>query len=110
LSVGHAKVLLGVEEAAQRAILARRVIEQGLSVRVLEKLAQGHPTSPTGRGKGRPVPPAEAAAVTDIQKRLMTHLGARVSVHHSRKRGRIVIEYAGNDDLQRILEKIGLQA
>jgi ParB family transcriptional regulator, chromosome partitioning protein len=110
LSVGHAKVLLGVEEAAQRAILARRVIEQGLSVRVLEKLAQGHPTLPIGRGKSRPVPPAEAAAVTDIQKRLMTHLGARVSVHHSRKRGRIVIEYAGNDDLQRILEKIGLQA
>jgi ParB family chromosome partitioning protein len=56
------------------------------------------------------VPPAEAAAVTDIQKRLTTYFGARVSLHHTPKRGRIVIEYAGNDDLQRILEKIGLQA
>jgi ParB family chromosome partitioning protein len=110
ISVGHAKVLLGLEDAARRAILARRVIEEGLSVRVLEKIAQSHPAAPAGSGKGRPVPPAEAAAVTDIQKRLTTHLGARVSLQHTPKRGRIIIEYAGNNDLQRILEKIGLQA
>jgi len=109
LSVGHAKVLLGVEETAQRTILARRVIEQGLSVRVLEKLAQGHSAARAGRGAGRAVPPSEAAVVTDLEKRLTTHLGARVSVHHSPKRGRIVIDYAGNDDLQRILEKIGMK-
>jgi ParB family chromosome partitioning protein len=110
LSVGHAKVLLGLEDPARRAILARRVIEEGLSVRVLEKIAQSHPSAPAASAKGRPVPPAEAAAVTDIQKRLTTHLGARVSLKHTAKRGRIVIEYAGNNDLQRILEKIGLQA
>jgi ParB family chromosome partitioning protein len=110
LSVGHAKVLLGVEDPAKRAILARRVIEEGLSVRVLEKLALGHKTSRTGRRSGRAVLPAEAATVADIEKRLTTHLGARVSLHHSPKRGRIVIEYAGNEDLQRILEKIGMTA
>jgi ParB family chromosome partitioning protein len=110
LSVGHAKVLLGVEDTSKRAILARRVLEEGLSVRVLEKLALGHKPSRTGRGSGRAVPPAEAATVADIEKRLTTHLGARVSVHHSPKRGRIVIEYAGNEDLQRILEKIGMTA
>ncbi len=110
LSVGHAKVLLGVEEPAKRAVLARRVIEEGLSVRVLEKLAQGHKTSRSGRSSGRAVPAAEAATVTDIEKRLTTHLGARVRLRHSPKHGRIIIEYAGNSDLQRILEKIGLQA
>jgi ParB family chromosome partitioning protein len=111
LSVGHAKVLLGVEDIARRAVLTRRVIEEGLSVRVLEKIAQAHPNATTaGRGKGRSIPQAEAAAVADIQKRLTTHFGARVSLQHTPKRGRIVIEYAGNDDLQRILEKIGLQA
>jgi ParB family transcriptional regulator, chromosome partitioning protein len=108
LSVGHAKVLLGVDDTAKRAILARRVIEEGLSVRVLEKLALGHKISRTGRRSGRALPPAEAATVADIEKRLTTHLGARVSLHHSPKRGRIVIEYAGNEDLQRILEKIGM--
>ncbi len=110
LSVGHAKVLLGLEDAERRAILARRVIEEGLSVRTLEKLAQGHRVSRSGRVEGRPVPPGEAAAVADIEKRLTTHLGARVALRHSPKRGRIVIEYAGNNDLQRILEKIGLPA
>jgi ParB family chromosome partitioning protein len=110
LSVGHAKVLLGVEDTSKRAILARRVIEEELSVRVLEKLALGHKTIRTGRGSGRAVPPAEAATVADIEKRLTTHLGARVSLHHAPKRGRIVIEYAGNEDLQRILEKIGVPA
>jgi len=111
LSVGHAKVLLGVEDVVRRAILARRIIEEGLSVRVLERIAEARPdSSGAGRGKGRPVPAAEAAAVADIQKRLTTYLGARVSLQHTPKRGRIVIEYAGNDDLQRILEKVGLKA
>jgi ParB family chromosome partitioning protein len=91
-------------------VLARRVIEQGLSVRVLEKLAQGHKTSRSGRSSGRVVPAAEAATVADIEKRLTTHLGARVWLRHSPKHGRIIIEYAGNSDLQRILEKIGMQA
>jgi ParB family transcriptional regulator, chromosome partitioning protein len=110
LSVGHAKVLLGVEDAAKRAILARRVIEDELSVRVLEKLALGHKTSRTGRRSGRNVPAGEAAAVADIEKRLTTHLGARVSLQHSPKRGRIVIEFAGNEDLQRILDKVCMTA
>jgi ParB family chromosome partitioning protein len=78
-------------------------------VRTLEKLAQGRAGSRSGRSAGRPVPPAEAAVVADLEKRLTTHLGARVSLRHSPKRGRIVIHYAGNSDLQRILEKIGLQ-
>jgi ParB family chromosome partitioning protein len=108
LNVGHAKVLLGVEDTARRALIARRVVEEGLSVRAVEKLAQDHRGGRIGRRRGRAVPAAEAAAVADIEKRLGSHLGARVALHHSAKRGRIVIAYAGNDDLQRILEKLGL--
>jgi ParB family transcriptional regulator, chromosome partitioning protein len=52
----------------------------------------------------------EAAAITSIQKKLTSHLGARVAVNHSPKKGKIVIEYAGNDDLHRILEKLGVEA
>jgi ParB family transcriptional regulator, chromosome partitioning protein len=116
LSVGHAKVLLGVEEPAQRAVLARRVIEDGLSVRATEKLVQSYKAYPAGAPAkaasptGRTVPPMEAAAIAGIQKKLTSHLGARVAVNHTPKRGKIVIEYAGNDDLQRILEKLGVEA
>ncbi len=108
LDVGHAKVLLGVEDPARRGLLARRVIEEGLSVRLLERLAEAHRAGRPGRGRNRRLPAGEAATVSDIEKRLTNHLGARVALHHSPKRGRIVIEYAGNDDLQRILEKLGL--
>lgn len=112
LSVGHAKVLLGMEDAAHRAVLARRVIEQGLSVRETEKLVQTRKaglTSP-GSAAGRKVPPAEAAALSGIEKKLTSRLGARVTLKHTPKRGRIMIEYAGNEDLQRILEKLGVEA
>jgi ParB family chromosome partitioning protein len=112
LSVGHAKVLLGLADVAQRAVVARRVLEEGLSVRATEKLVQakkaGAPV-PAG-GAARKVPAVEAAAVAGIEKKLTSHLGARVALKHSAKHGKIVIEYAGNEDLQRILEKLGVEA
>ncbi len=112
LSVGHAKVLLGVEDAAQRAVLSRRVIEEGLSVRGTEKLvaAKKSALSSGAHTVARSVPAAEAAAISSIQQRLTSHLGARVALKHSPKRGKIVIEYSGNEDLQRILEKLGVEA
>jgi ParB family chromosome partitioning protein len=54
------------------------------------------------------MPGATAAALTDIEKRLTSHLGARTTLKHSPKRGRIIIEYQGNDDLSRVLEKLGI--
>ncbi|MCF3650204.1 ParB/RepB/Spo0J family partition protein [Synoicihabitans lomoniglobus] len=112
LSVGHAKVLLGVEAPAERAIMARRVIEDGLSVRGTEKLVQDKKAGGSGGKKSaqKGGTPAEAAAINGIEKKLTSHLGARVALKHSGKRGQIVIRYAGNDDLQRILERLGLEA
>lgn len=111
LSVGHAKVLLGVADTAQRTVLARRIIEEGLTVRSTEKLVQAGKSSPVGvasTGKARKLPAKEAEAVASIEKKLTSHLGARVAVLHTPKKGRIVIEYRGNDDLQRVLEKLGV--
>jgi ParB family chromosome partitioning protein len=111
LSVGHAKVLLGVEDPAARAVLARRVIEEGLSVRVTEKLGKSAKGAGIGKSaaRSRALASRDAAAVESIQKRLTSHLGARVAVIHTPKKGRIVIEYRGNEDLQRLLEKLGLE-
>lgn len=106
LSVGHAKVLLGVDSGPERMVLARRCLEEGLSVRALEELLKrGAGSAATRR---RRMPAAEATAISDIEKRLTSHLGARVTLRHSPRRGRIIVEYQGNDDLQRILDKIGL--
>lgn len=114
LSVGHAKVLLGVDDPAQRAMLGRRVIEEGLSVRITEKLAL-HAKGANGGAAAARAPKAgvsskDAATVAGIEKKLTSHLGARVAVLHTPKKGRIVIEYRGNDDLQRLLEKLGVEA
>jgi ParB family chromosome partitioning protein len=111
LSPGHAKALLAIEDLGRRTILARRIIEEGLSVRTAEKLARadagsGPGTPPSARR--RPLPARDASAVQAIEKRLTSHLGARVAVFHTPRKGRIVIEYRGNDDLQRLLEKLGL--
>ena len=53
---------------------------------------------------------ATSATIEDLQNRLQEHLGTRVTVHHGEKRGRIEIEYYGNDDLQRVLNALGLPA
>lgn len=114
ISVGHAKVLLGIEEAAQRTVLARRIIEEGLSVRATEKLAlhvkSGNGSAPSRLARPTALTPADAAAVNGIEKKLTSHLGARVAVLHTPKKGKIVIEYRGNEDLQRLLEKLGVEA
>lgn len=112
LTVGHAKVLLGVEDGAQRAMIARRVIEESLSVRSTERLVllRKEATPASSSAKARKAPAAELAAVSSIQNKLTSHLGARVALQHTPKRGKIIIEYAGNDDLQRILEKLGVEA
>lgn len=108
LSVGHAKVLLGVADPAERLVLARRIIEQGLSVRATEKLVLSGKTEAGPAKRHRRLPAKDSAAVADIEKKLTSHLGARVAVLHTPKKGRIVIEYRGNEDLQRVLERLGV--
>jgi ParB family chromosome partitioning protein len=114
LSVGHAKVLLGVEDPAHRAMLGRRIIEEGLSVRVTEKLAltaKGSTGTAPARAVAKPgLSSKDASTVSGIEKKLTSHFGARVALLHTPKKGRIVIEYRGNDDLQRLLEKLGVEA
>jgi ParB family chromosome partitioning protein len=113
LTVGHAKVLLGVEDTAQRSLLGRRIIEEGLSVRATEKLTEGARAT-RAPSANRPAKPGlsakDSATVAGIERKLTSHFGARVAVLHSAKKGRIVIEYNGNEDLQRLLEKIGIEA
>lgn len=107
LSVGHAKVLLGVENPAERLAFARRCLEGGLSVRALEELLRRGAAGGPGKRR-RKLPTADATAISDIEKRLTSHLGARTALQHTPKRGRILIEYHGNDDLQRLLAKLGV--
>ena len=109
LSTGHAKALLGLDAAAQRSLLARRVIEAGLSVRDAERMVRKIKNEAVIRKGERNVPEAEATIISDLEKQLASQLNTKVQLKHSPKKGRIIIEYYGNDDLQRILERTNLQ-
>ncbi|HSH10041.1 MAG TPA: ParB/RepB/Spo0J family partition protein [Oceanipulchritudo sp.] len=109
LSVGHAKVLLGVEDGETRLLLARQSIERGWSVREIERQVERFKgrsdRTPKTRG---PLPADEERAIDDLQKQLSNTLSTRVMLRHTPKKGRIIIEYYGNDDLQRIIEQMGM--
>lgn len=109
ISTGHAKVLLGLNSEEHRKLLARRIIETGMSVREAEnqvkRLKEGNKKS----HRSRKVPDAENTAVRDLEKRMGDHFNTRVSLQHGAKKGKITIEYHGNDDLDRILEKLGVR-
>jgi ParB family chromosome partitioning protein len=112
ISTGHAKVLLGLESEEHRKLLARRIIETGMSVREAEaqvrRLKDGTGATSNKQSKGN-APEAEQTAIRDLEKRMGEHFNTRVALKHTAKKGRIMIEYFGNDDLDRILEKLGLQ-
>ncbi|MCC5790319.1 MAG: ParB/RepB/Spo0J family partition protein [Opitutales bacterium] len=109
LSIGHAKLLLGVEEPESRLLLGRRVIEEGLSVRALEKALQARKNGGATRfSGGSSTNPVESTAVQALERDLASRLSAPVKLQHTAKKGKLIIEYRGNDDLQRILEKMGL--
>ncbi|MEO7318792.1 MAG: ParB/RepB/Spo0J family partition protein [Chthoniobacteraceae bacterium] len=112
ISVGHAKVLLSVKSHEEQAVIAEEIIRRSLTVRAAEQLVVRHfaesgVPKPT-RGQNGSGPPALAPALQHLQNKLQQHFATHVTVHHGEKRGRIEIEYYGNDDLQRILEMVGL--
>jgi ParB family chromosome partitioning protein len=109
LSVGHAKVLLGLKEPEEQFLVAETILRRSATVRATERLVARQLGTPRPRRK-RHTAMVTSAVVDDLQSRLQEHLGTRVTVHHGEKRGRIEIEYYGNDDLQRVLTALGLPA
>ena len=108
ISAGQAKVLLGIDDRVQRLVLARRIIEEDLSVRETENLINKVKSGNKPSTLVRPLAEVENAAIQDLEKKIASRLNTKVQVRHTKKRGKIVIEYYGNDDLQRILEKLQL--
>ena len=107
LTVGHAKVLLGLKAQEEQLAVAETILRRSATVRDAERMV-ARQLGTTRRRKKALNPNVTPATVEDLQNRLQQHLGTRVKLHHGAKRGRIEIEYYGNDDLQRVLNAIGL--
>src|SRR5436309_4432930 len=111
LSVGHAKVVLALKAPEEQLLAAETVLRRNATVRSTERLVARLLGIGRSRRKSRSVGTEQAvtsAAMEDLQNRLQQHLATHVTIHHGDKRGRIEIEYYGNDDLQRILTALGL--
>jgi ParB family chromosome partitioning protein len=107
LSAGHARAILSLSTAEAQERMAERVVAEGMSVRGVEEavtLAGGEDDAPARKPRSRKDSPAEFGVVAD---RLAERFETRVKVDSSGKgRGRVVIEFAGLEDLQRILDVI----
>ncbi len=105
LSAGHARALLSVEDSATMDVLAKRVIAEGISVRVLEELISVDQPKKTKKRAGPSTSrtPIELEAVAD---RVGDALDTRVHITAGKSRGKITIEFADIDDLHRIVSVI----
>lgn len=113
LSVGHAKVLLSVDDEKDRILLARDCVNDQLTVRALEKKV-AHLTAPVAL-KPRGTPDLPDGYVKSLTEKMKRHLGCAVRVtsgmtHANGKhtKGVVEIDFLDNDDLDRIIRMIGL--
>lgn len=106
ISSGHARALLSIEIPEIRMALLESIISKGLNVRQAEALAkQLQSTKP--RKKKAPVINEQLRAQLEVlENRLSSYLGTKVTLIHDKKKGKIEIEYYGNEDLDRILSLI----
>jgi len=128
MTAGHARALLGTPDRAYQEELARRTVSEGLTVRAVEELVRRHGASaeaeaeaaevtPTASGNGQaqaasgPAPgpvatpasrPLPAPGLLELEELLSTHLNTRVKVEMTSKRGRVMVEFATLEDLERI--------
>jgi ParB family chromosome partitioning protein len=106
LSAGHARALLGSPDRLFQETTARRAVAEELSVRELEELVRQHVEADQeagdDEGSRRPVSPLRPAGLVELEELLSSHLDTRVSVTMGAKRGRIVVDFATVEDLERI--------
>ncbi len=105
LSAGHARALLGLSDAGAIEKLAARIVTEGLSVRATEEIISSG--APKGQSAKKPKHTKSASPeLQEIAERIGDALDTRVSIQGSAKKGTIVIEFAGAEDLKRITKAL----
>lgn len=104
LSAGHARALLTLPGAADQEALAARIVAEGLSVRAVEELVATHGHSRQRRRAS--VPRSVPAGAAEAAAALADWLDTRVGVEMRQRRGRLTVEFADEQDLERILHQL----
>lgn len=101
ITEGHARLLVSVEEEEIRRKIYKKILEEKLSVRMVEALLKETPVK-----RKRKKPEKEEIYLEDVKEKLQIFLGTKVSILRTGEKGYLKIEFYSEEDLQRILEKI----
>ncbi|HUI73239.1 MAG TPA: ParB/RepB/Spo0J family partition protein [Spirochaetia bacterium] len=108
ISAGHARAILMLVNVADQAVLLRRMVDRGLSVRQAEEMASALNRGKKGdRSRSAPKPAERLPDIRELEGKLMERLGTKVEVKGTSRKGRIEISYFNDEDLERILQIIG---
>jgi ParB family chromosome partitioning protein len=107
ISAGHARALLGLKDQGAIERLASRIVAEGLSVRTVEEIVSlGQDEKPTKTTSKKAAGKISAPGLKSIGDRLSDRLDTRVTVQVGKSRGKVIIEFATLEDLQRIVDVI----
>lgn len=101
LTSGHARAILSLDDKELRIALSKRIIEDNLNVRQAEALAKQLQKKKLQKKKSEKT--AYDIEIEKIQNTLSSAMGTKVRINHTAKKGKIEIEYYGNEDLERVL-------
>jgi len=104
LSAGHARALLGLSDSHAIEALALRIVKEGLSVRATEQAITANPTKK--KAKKLTTVTSSIVEFNEIAERIGDALDTRVTIQGSVKKGAIVVEFAGVEDLKRLTHKL----
>jgi len=109
LSVGHAKVILGLAEESLQKVAVGRILKDGLNVRQTETLVAQLQVRASGpASKAPPSATAKDAHVTSVENRIRERLGTKVHLRYSQGKGALEIAFFSDGDLERILQILGI--
>ncbi len=100
LTLGHAKVILGIRNSEDPLKLAKRILRDQLSVRQVEQLVKN------GSRKARSRQTAKSPGHADVEDRLRKHLGTKVVIRSTQQKGEVILSYYSQEDLTRIIDVI----
>ncbi|MEI7696766.1 MAG: ParB/RepB/Spo0J family partition protein [Actinomycetes bacterium] len=104
ISAGHARALLGLSDTHAIESLAKRIVDEGLSVRAIEEIISSN--APKSKKKKVKTVTSSIVEFNEIAERIGDALDTRVTIQGSVKKGTIVVEFAGAEDLKRITQAI----
>jgi len=106
ISAGHARALLSLDDPSLMEELAQRIVQEGLSVRAVERLVARGGQQPSTRTVRRSTYDPH---VVDLTSRLSNRLEAPVRIDVGKRKGRVTLEFTNLEDLERLIENMGLE-